>query len=49
MPLEEWSELEAQDKMPADAEYVVEAIMDERKKMGKREFLIKWKVRAACI
>ena len=45
MPLGEWTEAEANNNLPTDREYVVEAILDQRKKRGKREFIVKWEVR----
>ncbi|CAL8465282.1 g4817 [Coccomyxa elongata] len=42
MPLDEWVEAEASNDLPTDREYVVEAILDERRKRGKREFIVKW-------
>ena len=49
LDLEVWSEMEANSEMDDTQEFVVEAIMDERRagKRGKREFLIKWEVRIA--
>ena len=44
MPLDEWVEAEANNDLPTDREYVVEAILDERRKRGKREFIVKWEV-----
>lgn len=45
MPLDEWVEAEAKNDLPIDREYVVEAILDERRKRGEREFIVKWEVR----
>ncbi|BDA50208.1 hypothetical protein COCOBI_15-3370 [Coccomyxa sp. Obi] len=42
MPLHEWVEAEANNDLPTDREYVVEAILDEHRKGGKREFIVKW-------
>lgn len=47
--MEEWSEKEAKNELPTDTDYEVEAILDERTKRGKREFVVKWKVRRAII
>ncbi len=47
MPLEEWTAKEKAGDLPEDTEYVVEAIVDERKTGRKREFVVKWQVR--CI
>ncbi len=42
--LADWSAAEANNELEDDTEYEVIAILDERKRKGKREFLVKWRV-----
>ena len=44
LPLEEWTRKEAAGELPDDGEFDVVALVAERKRRGKREFLVKWEV-----
>ena len=44
MPLSEWVLKEEKGELPAE-EYLVDAILAERRRSKKREFIAKWKAR----